>query len=64
MHSMFYGCKSLTSIDVTKFNTEKVEIMCSMFSYCESLTSIYVSNNNINKFINNDVANKNLLKLK
>ena len=30
---MFYECKSLTSIDLSNFNTEKVEYMAGMF-YC------------------------------
>ena len=42
---MFYGCSSLTSLDVTKFNTEKVTNMNRMFSNCSSLTSL-----NLTKF--------------
>ena len=59
---MFKGCSSLTSIDISKFNTEKVTDMKSMFDGCLSLKSIDVSNNNFNKFKN--IINENLLKLK
>ena len=58
---MFVECLSLKSIDVTKFNTEKV-YMGKMFDDCSSLTSIYVSNNNINKF--KEIVSQNLLKIK
>ena len=43
---MFRGCKSLTSLDVSKFNTSKVTDMSYMFSECKSLTSLDVSNFN------------------
>ena len=45
MSFMFYNCKALTSLDVTKFNTEKVTNMNRMFSNCSSLTSL-----NLTKF--------------
>jgi surface protein len=40
---MFSCCTSLTSIDVSHFNTQKVTNMSGMFSECTSLTSINVS---------------------
>ncbi len=47
---MFAYCKSLTSLDVSNFNTAKVTDMQSMFSYCENLKTIYVGNDwNTNK---------------
>jgi surface protein len=44
MESMFSGCSSLTSIDLTKINTKNVENMDNMFYGCYSLTSIDLSN--------------------
>ena len=40
MGYMFYNSKSLTSLDVSMFNTEKVTNMREMFGYLESATSI------------------------
>ena len=41
---MFYWCRSLTSTDLSSFNTTSVTDMASMFAYCESLTSLDLSN--------------------
>jgi surface protein len=49
---MFAYCKSLTSLDVSKFNTSKVTDMSRMFAYCESLTSLDVSNFNTSNVTN------------
>ena len=62
MSSMFKGCSSLNSIDISKFKTKKVIYMYSMFDGCSALKSIEVSNNNFNKFKN--IIGENLLKLK
>ena len=62
MYGMFNGYSSLTSIDVTKFNTEKVTYMNGIFNDCKSLKSIDVSNININKF--KGIVNENILKIK
>ena len=43
MGFMFDYCSSLTSLDVSGFNTSKVERFCGLFSGCSSLTSIDVS---------------------
>lgn len=43
MDNMFAKCKSLKSIDVSKFKTSKVTIMQSMFYGCISLESLDVS---------------------
>ena len=43
MDNMFARCKSLKSIDVSKFKTSKVTIMQSMFYGCKSLESLDVS---------------------
>ena len=43
---MFSLCSSLTSLDVTHFNTEKVTDMSCMFSSCSSLTSLDVTHFN------------------
>ena len=41
---MFYGCTSITEINLTNFNSSKVTDMESMFSCCSSLTSIDFTN--------------------
>ena len=43
MSGMFEGCSSLTQLDVTKFDTSKVNYMSWMFEGCSSLTTIYAS---------------------
>jgi surface protein len=49
MGGMFYGCESLTSLDLSNFNTTKVENMSWMFCGCKSLTSLDLSNFNTAK---------------
>ena len=46
---MFYGCSSLTSLDLSSFNTSKVKNMSSMFEGCSSLTSLDLSGFNTSK---------------
>ena len=43
MSAMFWGCSSLTSLDVTGFKTDNVTNMRGMFAYCSSLTSLDVT---------------------
>ena len=43
MSSMFEGCKSLKSLDLSHFDTKNVESMYYMFKDCESLESINLS---------------------
>lgn len=43
MSNMFYGCISLTSLDLSGLNTEKVTDMHEMFQSCGSLTSLDLS---------------------
>ena len=45
MEYMFYGCRSITSLDLKNFNTSNVANMNYMFSDCPSLKSIHVSSN-------------------
>lgn len=40
---MFLGCKNLTSIDLSQFDTDSVTTMASMFSGCSSLTELNLS---------------------
>ena len=54
MSSMFYNCNSLTSLDVSNFNTQNVEKMSYMFSCCEGLNSLDLS-----KFDTQKVTNMN-----
>ena len=44
MSTMFYNCSSLTSLDVTNFDTLSVTDMSGMFRACASLTSLDVTN--------------------
>ena len=43
---MFFGCSSLTNIDLSNFNTNNVTNMIYMLSGCSSLTNINLSNFN------------------
>lgn len=45
MQSMFYGCGSLESLDLSSFNTGKVTDMKSIFNGCNSLESIIFGTN-------------------
>ena len=52
---MFGNCTSLTSLDVSSFDTSKVTSISGMFNGCESLTSLDVSSfdtSNV-KYVNN-----------
>ena len=49
MRYMFYNCSSLTSLDVSNFDTAKVPDMNGMFYNCSKLTSLDVSNFNTAK---------------
>ena len=40
---MFRGCQSLTALDLSSFDTSKVENMSSMFRGCQSLTALDIS---------------------
>ena len=46
MSNMFFGCFSLTQLDVSKFDTKNVTDMGSMFDGCKALTQLDVSNFN------------------
>ena len=55
MSYMFYKCSSLTSLNLSNFNTNNVNNMSRMFSNCSSLTSLNLSNfytNNVTFVIN------------
>ena len=52
MQSMFYGCSSLASIDVTKIDTSNVRDMNHMFSRCTSLTSLDLSGWDVSNVFN------------
>ena len=49
MSSMFNNCQTLTSLDLSNFNTSKVTDMSSMFGNCYRLTSLDLSNFNTSK---------------
>ena len=40
MHAMFKDCKSLTTLDLSNFQTSEVKNMSGMFSGCSALTTI------------------------
>ena len=44
MYGVFYNCSSLTSLDVSNWNTSKVTNMMGTFMKCSALTSLDVSN--------------------
>ena len=44
MEEIFGYCSSLTSLDVSSFNTSKVTVMGNIFEGCSGLTSLDVSN--------------------
>ncbi len=46
MNGMFYGCSSLTSLNLSNFNTANVTDMSYMFYSCSVLTSLDLSNFN------------------
>lgn len=52
MFRMFYGCRSLKSLDISGWNTSKVTDMGSMFNGCSSLTSLDLSNFNTSNVTN------------
>ena len=48
---MFYNCNSLSSLDISNFNTEIVTSMEEMFRYCTLLSSLDLSNFNTQNVI-------------
>ena len=42
--NMFFQCSDITEIDLSNFNTSKVNNMIGMFNGCSSLTSLNLSN--------------------
>ena len=57
--NMFAYCTSLTSLDLSNFDTSNVREMIGMYAYCTSLTSLDLSNFDTSKVISSDwmVAN-------
>ena len=49
MDEMFYYCTSLTSIDLSNFDTSKITDMYGLFTGCSSLTSLDLSSFNTSK---------------
>ena len=45
---MFYGCSSLTNINLSNFNVKNISDIFGIFFGCSSLTNINLSNLNIN----------------
>ena len=44
MTGMFFGCESLTNLNLSNFDTSSVTNMTGMFSSCRSLTNLNISN--------------------
>jgi surface protein len=63
MNSMFYGCKSLESLDLSSFNTSNVDNMYEMFSECENLKELNLSNFEIREFCDTDSLLYNCVRL-
>ena len=59
---MFYECYSLTSLNLSNFNTNNVTDMSYMFFNCSSLTSLNLLNFEINKKTNFEKIFKSLNK--
>ena len=55
MNAMFKNCSSLTSLDLTSFNTANVTDMSYMFYNCPALTTIYASNKFITSLVTKSV---------
>ena len=49
---MFFGCQSLTVLDLTSFNTQNVTYMSDMFNGCKSLKVLDLSSFNTKNVIN------------
>ncbi len=52
MSGMFWGCRALTTLDVSHFDTQNVTNMSYMFSDCSALTTLDVSNFNTQNVTN------------
>ena len=48
---MFFGCTSITNINLSNFNTNNVTNVSDMFFECSPLTNINLSNFNTNNAI-------------
>ena len=46
INDMFYHCDSLSSLNLSNFNTQNVTNMARMFRYCKSLSSLILTNFN------------------
>lgn len=51
-NTMFYQCRSLTSLDLSSFNTSYTDVMANMFRECSHLTSLDLSSFDTSK-VNN-----------
>ena len=64
MASMFSGCESLISLDLTKFDTSLVKFMQELFKDCKSLEYLNISSFNTEKVIKMESMFENCYKLK
>ena len=54
MFGTFRMCQSITSLDLSNWDTQKVTAMDYLFQYCQKLKTIYVSNKWNNDKVNSD----------
>ena len=65
MSTMFDGCSPLKELNLSNFNTNKVNDMSFMFSFCSSLEELNLSNFNTNNVTEiNGIFNGSLEELK
>jgi surface protein len=60
MPQMFYNCSSLDELDLSNFNTSKVEIMGQMFYNTPNLKTIYASENFVTTALSGDNSSKDM----
>ena len=51
MNGVFQGCSNLTSLDITSFDTSKVNTMVDMFNGCVELSSVDISKFDMNNIV-------------
>ena len=61
---MFHGCRKLTNLNLSIFNTNNVVNMQYMFANCNSLKNLNFSNCNIQKATNTEGMFNNCISLK
>ena len=63
MAKMFYGCTSLTVLDLSTFDTSNVTNMTAMFDTCKSLTSLEINSFDTSKVVGMNHMFNNMLSI-